>query len=238
MAKVVLVWNEHPTEVVAGFHARKVAQILREKYGHEVVVEKIPAAETNYGIARKIPTSRKKASTKVAIQAILQRLGQRDSTLKLTQKMALKHNAMAFNFHASGALALGEALIRRASAFRIGKLIASDELNSRTTSPYEIEFHQKPNKPYAISIEMPGMLFWLRGSVGKRNKQQIKKAQKELLDLQYNMHNPFGAGASLHADYQRNVMRLTSRAQRKYISPIISEKIAAAIHERITARRA
>ena len=33
MAKVVLVWNEHPTEVVAGFHCRKVAEILKKSTG-------------------------------------------------------------------------------------------------------------------------------------------------------------------------------------------------------------
>ena len=54
MAKVVLVWNEHPTEVVAGYHARKVAQILKEKYGHEVIMEKVRVAETNYGLYRTI----------------------------------------------------------------------------------------------------------------------------------------------------------------------------------------
>ncbi len=49
MAKVVLIWNEHPTEVVAGFHAREVAEILRRPpYNHEVIVEKIPTRETNY----------------------------------------------------------------------------------------------------------------------------------------------------------------------------------------------
>ena len=93
MAKVVLVWNEHPTEVVAGFHARKVAKILKEKYGHEVVMEKIPVAETNYGTI----TSRKRPKKRVDALEKLR------PSLNIARQLSAKHDAITFNFHCSPA---------------------------------------------------------------------------------------------------------------------------------------
>ncbi|MFH0713426.1 MAG: hypothetical protein V1722_03110 [Candidatus Micrarchaeota archaeon] len=110
MAKVVLVWNEHPTEVVAGFHARKVAAILRKKYGHEVVMEKIPAAETAYGIVKRLP-----------LEKIIDAL---DSHLifdsnEHARRIGRRHGAFAFNFHSTPFHVFGRAKSIPASKFRL-----------------------------------------------------------------------------------------------------------------------
>lgn len=46
MARIVILWNEHPTETLAGYHARKVMRLLKD-YGHEVIQEKIPFRACN-----------------------------------------------------------------------------------------------------------------------------------------------------------------------------------------------
>ncbi len=97
MAKIVIVLGEHPTEVVAAFHARKVAKILREKYGHDVIVEKVPLEETNYGIVRKVPVGKGKLSASEAKKAVIKLISLKDSP-GLTESALARHCAdLCFN---------------------------------------------------------------------------------------------------------------------------------------------
>lgn len=140
MAKVVLVWNEHPTEVVAGFHARKVAQILREKYGHEVVMEKIPVAETNYGIVSRTKNPR----------TVQKRLSNLKSSIEIAQEIEAKHNLPAFNFHCSEASGMGKAIERNPKDFELEELL----FLPFSKLPAELVLFRKPWQNHFV-LEMP-----------------------------------------------------------------------------------
>lgn len=214
MAKVVLVWNEHPTEVVAGLHARKVAKILREKYGHEVVVKKIPAKETIYGVLD-IRDSAKAAW----------HIRNRRSSLDITKEIAERHHAPAFNFHATSAIKVAEANKYKPDKFRIGeKELAESPMMNR-----EIEFIHKRGEKDNLVVEMPGFETNLPARILKKRwprleaiveDERISPALKEKVE-----------------DYLLRYMPLRHPRQQKFLHPAISEKIAAAIHERITQRK-
>jgi hypothetical protein len=46
-----------------------VAKILKKKYGHDVVLHKIPPEETNYGIVRKVSVGKGSTSEREAKEA-------------------------------------------------------------------------------------------------------------------------------------------------------------------------
>ncbi len=95
MAEIVFAFNEHPTEAIAGVHARQVARILREEYGHGVVFHKFNWRKTNFGIVKRC--ARGELSPEQAVKKLLDL----DSSRNLAQKLASKYNRWCFNFHAS-----------------------------------------------------------------------------------------------------------------------------------------
>ncbi len=220
MAKVVLVWNEHPTEVVAGFHARKVANILREKYGHEVVVEKTPVGKTIYGMARA-------GTPKEAFETLLKDFKIKD---RISDEAATKHLAPVFNFHSSSPSVMGQAQERNPDEFNVMEVKQGDH------SPFngfkgEIQFIESGQHHY---VEVPGIL----EDLPKKSKAKQEKRIKAVRDARpLDWDAIAGTDPSLADHYQLKRTPLGKSEQQKYLHPAISEKIAAAIHERITEKR-
>ncbi len=125
MAKIVLVWNEHPTEVVAGYHCRAVAKLLRGM-GHEVIVEKIPAKETNYGIITHDHEKPKSAFEKLAQLKI---------SIEVAREAAEKHDAFAFNFHASPPDVQGNSMQLSPDDFKIGESRPTESRENKYLGP-------------------------------------------------------------------------------------------------------
>ncbi|MFH0714093.1 MAG: hypothetical protein V1722_00430 [Candidatus Micrarchaeota archaeon] len=218
MAKVVLVWNEHPTEVVAGFHARKVAEILREKYGHEVILEKIPVSETNYGIIRDEP------SPKVAAE----RLAKLKGSSLIAEDYARKYGAPAFNFHASPTMAQGQSGRKPAWRFKVGKT----DPTKRTWTQHEIDF--LPWKQGTV-IELPGELY--ASGAGSLGRMEVKRTRVEDEAKKLQGDAKIVAEMASQINYVSLSMPLHEETQKKYLSPIISRKIAAAIHKQVTGEK-
>lgn len=98
MSRIVLVWNEHPTEVLAGYHARKAAQLLRKK-GHEVIVEKIPVSQTPFGILREIKLGMGSETERLVREAAVKLLNVKSSE-EITDELKARRKAdFCFNFH-------------------------------------------------------------------------------------------------------------------------------------------
>ncbi|MFH0713904.1 MAG: hypothetical protein V1722_04665 [Candidatus Micrarchaeota archaeon] len=218
MAKVVLVWNEHPTEVVAGYHARKVADILRKKYGHEVMVEKVPFKKTNTGIvAHNSP-----AKAVNALRVLTSSRG-------VTAQFSKKHAAPAFNFHTSSQKSFEQSEKRKPENFRVGNSnIEIEPILSFSPFSSEIIFQHGSN-PLQHEIEIPAFYERLpKTSYGRRREKLIhSKTLAHLEGIAYT--------GALRDVYHLERTPLSHSKQKKYLSPIISEKIAAAIHERLTA---
>ncbi|MFH0714094.1 MAG: hypothetical protein V1722_00435 [Candidatus Micrarchaeota archaeon] len=230
MAKVVLVWNEHPTEVVAGFHARKVAAILREKYGHEVVLEKIPVKETNYGIA----TALDSGTSALNIAAKIDKL---KPSIQRARELAEKHSAVVFNFHAAESARMADADKKEPKEFRVMNIKDSEE-----HYPAEITIQAKDREQKHHVIELPGIQINLPTKKREKALERIRKileAAKHLKrsDPVEKYITQVRLNVELHEYYHAQRMAVTDSAQKKYLSPAISEKIAAAIHERITRQR-
>ena len=215
MAKVVLVWNEHPTEVVAGFHCRKVAKLLREM-GHEVIVEKIPARKTNYGIV----------SHENPKQAF-DRLAALKTSLEVARDSAQKNDAFAFNFHASIPETLGQSTKKVPSEFQTGEYNLTKINESK-----EIMVFKKPGENWAI-IELPGLQIPLRDPLFSRKKTKQEAVQRENIEHGFFIKDEL-VDRRLEDKYHIHAMPLKHPDQQKYLLPIISEKIAAAIHKRIS----
>ncbi len=205
--KVVLVWNEHPTEVVAGHHARKVAEILRRDYGHEVVMEKIPVRKTDYGILMRESAANAR-----------EKLKKLDYSSTIAARYARKHKAFAFNFHASKAEAMGQSETMAPHDFRVGEQRIHYKIRRLDT---EIVF--LPNRGKSFVIEMPGIYFDLRSRIHD-------KTIDKLFEIEPGDTNRFFELLLTKI----GAMQLKHPEQQKYLRPAISEKIAAAIHERIS----
>ncbi len=220
--RVVIVWNEHPTEVVAGFHARKVAKILRDKYGHEVVMEKIPVKETNYGIItiRNRPKKRVEALKKLK------------TSLHIAHQLSAKHGAITFNFHCSPAKSFNRYQIDKdPEEFTVGET----EISEYIPNEFRLGFHaiQILRQKNGAIIEIPANFTPISPTIAKRRTKLIKKTLETLGDNIYSMH---GQDIKNHtaSEYQLMATKLKDPQQKKYLHPAISEKIAAAIHERIS----
>lgn len=231
MAKVVLVWNEHPTEVIAGHHCRQVAKILR-KMGHEVIVKKIAARDTIYGTVRHdnyAAAGKKLLNTK--------------PTAEITEEFATKFNAMAFNFHGYAATAL-----RRYRAKKPERLtIKEKSIKKSLMIKGDVCFYRV--SPRAFAIEIPGIMEKLPKEKRAVQKERLNQALygaikakertntsktlwKRFLDHPMQMDQILNTTA---ARYHLDRMPMNLPEQQNFKSPIISEKIAAAIHERISA---
>ncbi len=224
MAKVVLVWNEHPTEVVAGFHARKVAKILKERYGHEVIMEKIPVGETNYGILQ----NEKPSTAALYISAL-------DSSMEIANKTSEEHAVGTFNFHATPFKDVAEAKTKAPKEFTVGEKLLSGSITDIFHGPHEIEFTREPGENHYV-VEMPAFETRIPYRIRKRRQQKLKAATRAAdRDLTWNELGMAEYG--LRSGYHLSYMPLRHPSQQKYLHPAISEKIAAAIHERITQRK-
>ncbi len=218
MAKVVLVWNEHPTEVVAGFHARKVARILREKYGHEVVVEKNAVTETTYG-----------ALYKNDVNETARTLENFSTSGEIAISAAMRYNAPAFNFHASTFRYLGQAEEKKPSRFKVGEhvddLAATLSFMAGLRHWSEIElFRQKKSNSYVV--EVPSFEVELPAKIRKKLREKLDRAART--------GDFVPALTDEIARHISNYNPLWHPSQQKYLHPAISEKIAAAIHKRIS----
>ncbi len=247
MARVVLVWNEHPTEVVAGYHARKVARILKEKYGHEVILDKIPVSETNYGALSKMQRPSRLEKLRVWLykhlpsridrprlvgrkgyalnkflvspsreksQATMTKLWGKPSIEIADEKSKLR-GAPCFNFHCTRAERMGNALTSGPANFRVGATVDSEIV---------LEQSRKRGKQNAV-VELPAFYEEL-----PKKALRKQKVRYEFLSTLFPL-NPH----SVQYYFERTP--LNHPEQQKFLHPAISEKIAAAIHERITRRK-
>ncbi len=225
MAKVVLVWNEHPTEVVAGYHARKVAKILKEKYGHEVILEKIPVRETNYGIVRRVGKG-------VEPKRAAQELVDLEISLEKAAKAARKHQTPAFNFHASEHTELGNASTARPEHFNVEEVNPHEVHRSGALIKSEILMQWLPNTNHFV-IEIPAFYKYMRKAQLEKHQKQVHKVFSEILAMEETKRTRMAELDTL-SDYHTRYTPLNEPEQQKFLHPAISEKIAAAIHERIT----
>ncbi len=218
MAKIVIVWNEHPTEVVAGFHARKVAKILKEKYGHEVQVKKLPVKESNYGITR---------DEKIIAREAVTRLKQLPNSIE--RYKSTEPAAFVFNFHNSGALIMGQARKRKLSQFRIGSGNLDDDGLGFGLNATEILLEHRPSIKNTFIIELPAFYRRIKGKAGK--PKHLKDMHK-YLDTDEGWFD-LAVEHNISPGHQTEVTPLQHPKQQKYLHPAISEKIAAAINGRI-----
>ncbi len=223
MAKVILIWNEHPTEVVAGFHARKVARILREKYGHEVVLEKVPVAETNYGIVSGI-------KSKDSARKTLDALAKLKPSIARAAQAAQRHRAVAFNFHASNDTCMGNATHLAPEDFSV----ELSRLEDKKRQWYKKEvFIGKQTSDNDYIVEVPAFLMpFENANLAERRLKQILAVAPQLRRLKHQKRN--SVMQDLNIVYHTGSTPLRHPAQQKYLHPAISEKIAQAIHERIS----
>ncbi|MBI4406658.1 hypothetical protein HY571_01975, partial [Candidatus Micrarchaeota archaeon] len=178
MAKVVLVWNEHPTEVVAGFHVRKVAEILRKKYGHKVVMEKIPVAETNYGMVRSL----RKGAT---VDDVTHKLLRLKTSLGIAAKAAKKYRTIAFNFHTSPALDLAKATMKAPQEFEVREC-HPDEVHMPFpwgSIDAEIIFQRFPRANHFV-IELPAEYREMRDEMVQKHRKEILPVFDKIVRLE------------------------------------------------------
>ncbi|MEW5955217.1 MAG: hypothetical protein AB1626_01625 [Candidatus Micrarchaeota archaeon] len=213
MARATIVWNEHPTEVVAGFHARKVAEILRERYGHDVRLRKLPYDISSHGILRDRRTPLE--------QRLLHLAKEHHGTYGLTQYLAGKERRPVFNFHASPAAYMAEAEQREPQEFRVSRraLRKSDreiQVIKMRKNVFVVElparFHPLPRHPLSREELRAG----LEAAAGKlRTREKAMLAEK------------------LDSFYHARVSRMGAPEQKKFLHPRVSEIIAAEIHRRL-----
>ncbi|MFA5246832.1 MAG: hypothetical protein WC408_02995 [Candidatus Micrarchaeia archaeon] len=209
MAKVVLVWNEHPLETVAGHHARKCADILRT-LGHEVVLEKTPVAKTTYGIIRD-QTPRQAAKT------LAEKDGKGCFDLGGSlRKYSKKHDAPVFSFHSSSPEILGYSEKNEPKKFKTGPM-GSPGL----WYPHEITF---VNGNYYV--EVPAIDHELPKQMRNKMKTKITKVKNIVKESSVeNLLDPY---------HNVTYSKIRQPEQQKYLDPLITKKIADAIHEIIT----
>ncbi|MFH0714068.1 MAG: hypothetical protein V1722_00305 [Candidatus Micrarchaeota archaeon] len=233
MAKVVLVWNEHPTEVIAGHHCRQVAKLLREM-GHEVIVKKIAARDTIYGTVQHdnyAAAGKKLLNTK--------------PTAEITEEFAKNFNAITFNFHGYAATALRRYRAKKPERLKIKEKLGKSSLIIRG----DICFYRI--SPHAFAIEIPGIMEKLPREKRAVQKERLNQAlygaikAKERANVGKSLLKRIGDHSmqmdqilnTTDAKYHLNRMPMNLPAQQNFKSPVISEKIAAAIHERLTSQR-
>lgn len=206
MAKVVLLWNEHSNENLAGYHARRCATLLKEM-GHEVVVEKVPYKET-------IQAKLLAGTPKEAAKAILDYEKNQDAS-PLIQRYEKKHNAPVFSFHTSHLQTMGKSEDLPPERFNT-QITDADVLDC------EIGFLPKGKSFY---VEVPAVYHPISNDTKNKRKIQFERVWNEYVRLK--KEHAF----NLHEDYHLKITKLGKDDQQKYLNPIITNKIACAIHE-------
>ncbi|MFA5246750.1 MAG: hypothetical protein WC408_02545 [Candidatus Micrarchaeia archaeon] len=210
MAKVVIAWNQHPTENLAGIHARRCAELLKQM-GHKVFVEKIPVDKTNYGAARK-------GTPKQAAKA-LKKIAQDNATSAMLRKLAKKHNAIAFSFHASTPQALGNSDETHPKQFNVG--FASNN-QAEGWLEHEICFLQSRGNYY---VEIPAIFHPISSDLFDGMVDRVGAIKKE-------SRSP-AVMAQLRDSYQLFVNKTGALEQQKYLDPEITKLIAETIDKKI-----
>lgn len=219
MAKVVIAWNEHPTEVIAGFHARKVAEILREQ-GHEVILHKFPVKETNYGIVAK--NRPKKALRKLLLMT---------DSFERAQALAIKHGAFVFNFHASAPGCYGTPASKEVKDFEI----AFKHIRDFTHSPEIPIFHPLPTADKHFVVEVPGdEIKILSNKTTARERKQIQQKLKKIEQKLQERNIRGKISKNTDSVYYNYAMPINPAQNPKYLDSLLTRRIAATIHEKIS----
>jgi len=206
MEKVVLLWNEHSNENLAGYHARRCAALLR-KMGHEVVVEKVPYKDT-------IQAKLLAGTPKEAANAILE-YEKNQQNAPLIQRYEKKHRAPVFSFHTSHLKAMGKSEDLSPEAYKT-KITESGILDC------EIGFLPEGKSFY---VEVPAIYHPIANDTKSQRERQFEQVWDEYARLkkEYTLN--------LHEDYHLKNTKLRKEEQQKYLDPIITNKIACTIHE-------
>ncbi|MFA5246833.1 MAG: hypothetical protein WC408_03000 [Candidatus Micrarchaeia archaeon] len=211
MAKVVLLWNEHPNENLAGYHARRCAKLLKDM-GHEVILEKLPYKDT-------VQAKMLAGTPKQAAEALWKEHGRNCSGDLLVREYETKHGAPVFSFHTTGHDMWGEPEDIPPEKFKVWVV-------EHTNRPLknEIQFLRIGNN---FDVELPAVDHPI-SDVAKK-AYRLDEVKNELVDiagaynyLQMTEHRP---------ERHLFVNKLCRPEQKKYLAPILTEKIAKTIDE-------
>ncbi len=217
MAKCVILWGEHPTEVVAQHHARQVARILREKYGHDVRLEKLPFIFTHYNLVRDPSTEPRKK---------LELLSEWLDSDTITRAVARQHQMPVFNFHCTPAEHMAEAERKTPEKFKLVR---------RGIQQTQGEIQVEKRSKNAFEVEVPAVyrLIPSRADIHMaRQLQQMVEVAPEVAPKLGTVEKRH-LSALLRQEYLTKVAALKAHGQKKYLHKSISEKIAAEIHRRL-----
>ncbi len=224
--RVVLVWNEHPTEVVAGFHARKVARILRERYGHNVVMKKIPTRETNYGIV-------KQARDRLTSAKAARRLASLRNSFERARIASRRYGAPSFSFHVSNYRVFKGAEQKTPRVFRVGLYPAKKVVDYFDTYPSEIVIEHEGIDSGCHVVEIPSVIVPLPKRTLARRKKALALVIESALNIK-KQSSRLAAVDQLKGDYQVQYAPLNEPENKRiFMHQAISKKIAAAIHARL-----
>ena len=230
MAKIVIIRGAYPTAVAADVHARRIVDILRTKYGHEVVVHKIPLGETEFGIVRNL--SPVEGVKLLARQAAL---------LPKAKEIGKKHDAFTFAFNAHGT----------------GEVQPNDQPENFPISEHDheryfldhsrgIKFITSPGHPKSYVIELPAHFVDVIGKRRAKKLERIKAIERMALPNKKTRRVGNGDildGASrkqwkiaslLSEHYHTQVAPASAKVlpmQKRFLSPVISKRVAAYIHK-------
>ncbi len=217
MARVVLVWNEHPNEVVAGFHARKVAEILRRKYRHEVTLVKLPFSRSEYAVLR----------GKTPLQHRLVQLARYDSSSSyaIAKDLAKKHGVPVFNFHSTPAENMAQANKRKPRSFRLSRRNFVNKILG------ELLVYGLGKNGFIVEVpahfqSLPARLIEL--TTRRKLRRAIRAVEKRLSRVELKV-----LVEALRPLYYTMVPPLQQHRQKKFLSPVISRKLAEEIHARL-----
>lgn len=218
--RIVIAWNEHPAEsAIAGLHARRVANILSKKYGdlYEVILHKIPFAQTNMGIVRsekdikskRTELSKQKESQAVAIELAKHYLADRCYNFHTTQFKVLKVKPDK-NPETYGTF-----------VFRGGVF---DSIAH--SLGIELQFYPASN-PSGVVVELPANY----ERQPRRVIEKYKKIKKRILPPLMHIFSTISplVDASLKKEYQDE----TTKLKLPFSHPTISRKIAEEIHRQM-----
>ena len=219
MAKVVLMWNEHPHETVGGYHARRCAKLLKDM-GHDVVVEKVPFKDTLHG--------RFLAGTpRQAAEAFAHEHARNMSNDPLIGEYERKHGATVFSFHTTACNEWGEPSDTPPEKFKVW--VAGEKDGDRPGSD-EIQFYPSNGSYY---VELPAV-YHLVPEVQDRIRR-LNEVTTELIELvgPYRYHRMTEHDPGRHLF----VSKIKRPEQKKYLDPAITKKIAHAIDGIITGKQ-
>lgn len=218
--RIVIAWNEHPAEsAIAGIHARRVANILSKKYGdlYEVILHKIPFAQTNIGIVRSEKDVKSKRTA----------LSEQKESQAVATELAKHYLAdKCYNFHTT--------------SFKVLRVKPNKDPESYGTYVFrggifdsiahslgiELQFYPGFNKS-GVVIELPANY----ERQPKRVIEKYKKIKKHILPPFMSIFSTISplVDASLKKEYQDE----TTKLKLPFSHPTISRKIAEEIHHQM-----